>query len=70
MKNKLKLNDLKLQSFVTSIEKKEVLKGGIADPTKGYDTMGIEQHCSNFTCGIVRCTFTVDLECTTERVTG
>jgi hypothetical protein len=57
MKKKLKLNDLKIQSFVTELEKKQnQLKGGYKDPS-------LQAHCSNVSCGIVRCTYTLDLEC-------
>ncbi|MES2628470.1 MAG: pinensin family lanthipeptide [Bacteroidota bacterium] len=48
--NKLKLNDLKVKSFVTEIEKTEEVKGGLVIET--IDFTG----CTRFSCGIKACT--------------
>ena len=48
MKKKLKLDDLKVQSFVTEVKKEEEVKGGI-------DSLDL-QFCTRLSCGIVACT--------------
>jgi hypothetical protein len=56
MKKKLQLDELKVMSFVTlGNNQSEEIKGGMKDPS-------IKQ-CTDMTCGIVRCTYTMDLAC-------
>lgn len=53
MKKKLELKDLKVQSFVTEIEKEQDVNGG----AQSLDL----QFCTRLSCGIVACT---DINCT------
>ncbi len=58
MKNKkLQLNDLKIKSFVTEVEKTDKIQGGALTPTVVDVTT-----CTRFSCGIRACTENV-LQC-------
>lgn len=53
MKQKIKINNLVVSSFVTSIP---------ADAVIGGANVSLNQ-CSKLTCGIVSCTYTIGITC-------
>lgn len=55
-KIKLDLNDLRLKSFVTSVDKQDKIRGGIETPACTEDPQG----CKTGTCTLGPCCFTSD----------